>query len=199
MLTLAACASVSQSGGRRESADLAAATRAAAEFRTASYKIGSADVLNVSVYPDPQFNRRARVEADGGLSLPLIGTVKVTGLTIEEARRALERRLAAYLVNPHVALVIEEFGNRQLFVLGEVHRPGSYPIPAGSAMTALQAISVAGGFTDVAAAQRTHVLRKAGGRAVDRLVDLKAVTAGKVDGDVVLEPNDIIYVPESFF
>lgn len=197
-LSLLGCAS--GRSGERESADLAAAMRTVAEFRSSSYKISPSDLLDLSVYPDAQLNRKARVDADGTVSLPLVGTTTVAGLTILEAEKVLGERLSAFLVNPHVSLFIEEFGNRQMFVLGEVQRPGSYAVPTGGRMTVLQAISTAGGFTKVAQPRRTHVLRYVDGKSVDRVIDLKAVSRGGEAGqDVLLEPNDIVYVPQSLF
>lgn len=198
LLTLSGCSA--HRGKPKEAVDVAAAMRTVAEFRSSSYKIGPADLLSVSVYPDQQLNRKARVDADGAVSLPLIGTTTVAGMTVLEAEKLLGDKLSAYLVNPHVSLFIEQFGNRQMFVLGEVSSPGSYPIPAGSRLTVLQAISTAGGFTKVAQPRRTHVLRYVDGQSVDRVIDLKAVSrGGEVDHDLVLEPNDIVYVPQSLF
>lgn len=174
--------------------------RTVAQFRSTSYRLSPADIVNLTVYPDQTLSRKSRVDADGAISLPLIGTAAVAGLTILEAQRSLEAKLSGYLVNPHVSLVVEEYGNRQMFVLGEVQSPGSYAIPAGSRMTVLQAISTAGGFTKVAQPRRTHILRYVDGKSVERVVDLKAVArGGEADKDVVLEPNDVVYVPQSVF
>lgn len=195
----AGCASSGAPPRRGPAGDLAAALRTVAEFRGGSYRVSPADLINVTVYPDPQLNRRVRVDADGTLSLPLIGSTAVVGRTLPEAERQLERRLSAYLVSPHVSLVVEEFGNRQVFVLGEVQNPGPYPIPAGPRLTALQAVTAAGGFTAVAAPHRTLLLRYTERRSVDRVINLKDVTRGHSDRDVIIEPNDILYVPQSFF
>lgn len=174
--------------------------RTVADFRSTSYRLAPGDLVSLTVYPDQQLGRKARVDADGAISLPMIATAAVGGLTIMEAQRAIEAKLAAFLVGPHVSLVVEEYGNRQMFVLGEVASPGSYVIPAGSRMTALQAVSTAGGFTKVAQPKRTHVLRYVNGKSVEQVVDLKAVArGGEADKDVILEPNDVIYVPKSVF
>lgn len=198
IVACAACASAP--AGPRQGAGSAEAMRTVAQYRSASYRISPADLLSVVVYPDTQLNRKARVDADGAISLPLIGTTTVAGSTVLDAQRALERRLSSYLVSPHVTLFVEEYGNRQMFVLGEVQNPGAFAIPAGSRLTVLQAITLAGGFTKVAAPRRTHVLRYVDGRAVERVLDLKAIARGGQGGqDVVLEPNDVIYVPQSVF
>jgi polysaccharide export outer membrane protein len=198
--SLAGCASSRSRSAQSDPASLSAAMRTVSDFKSGSYRIAPSDLLSVAVYPDQQLNAKERVDADGAISLPLIGTMTVTGATLMETQKAIERRLASYLVNPHVTLLVEEYGNRQMFVLGQVQSPGTYPVPAGARMTALQAISTAGGFTKVAAPRRTHLLRYVNGKSVDRVIDLKAVTLGKgAEADVVLEPNDIIYVPQSIF
>lgn len=174
--------------------------RTVTTYRGASYKLGPSDLLSVTVYPDATLNRKERIDADGKISLPLVGTVSVAGATVLEAQAAVEKQLASYLKNPHVTLFVEEYGNRQLFVLGEVKNPGSYAIPAGARLTALQAVTTAGGFTKVAAPKRAHVLRLVNGKSVDYAIDLNAVSrGGAADQDVVLEPNDVIYVPQSLF
>ena len=202
LFSLLGCASPSRSrtAADQNPAGLNEAMRTVSDFKSGSYRISPADLLNVSVYPDQQLNSKERVDAEGAISLPLIGTMTVTGATIMETQKAIERRLSAYLVNPHVTLLIEEYGNRQMFVLGQVQTPGTYPVPASARMTALQAISTAGGFTKVAAPRRTHLLRYVNGNSIDRVIDLKAVTLGKgAETDVILEPNDILYVPQSIF
>lgn len=200
LVSLLGCASRSARLTGSQPAELAAAMRTAAEFRSANYKLSPGDLVSVSVYPDQRLSRKARVDADGALSLPLIGTTTVSGATILEAQRAIEGKLASFLVNPHAALVVEEYGNRAMFVLGEVQNPGSYPVPAGSRMTVLQAIGAAGGFTRVAAPSRARLLRYVNGKSVERVVDLKAVAReGDAEHDVLLEPDDVVYVPQSVF
>ena len=128
------------------------------------------------------------------------GEVKVGGMTLIEAQAAIEGKLAKFLVSPQVSLFIEEYGNKTVFVMGEVQRPGSLPIPTESRMTVLEAISTAGGFTPIAAQDRTRVLRNVNGVSVSYTIEIKAITQqGQKEKDMVLEPNDVIYVPQSFF
>ncbi len=172
---------------------------AGAESRT-NYRISADDLLDVSVYQDREINRKARVDADGGISLPLIGEVKVGGATIAQAQKLIEDKLSHYLVNPQVTLLVEAYGKQLLFILGEVQKPGPYPISADSRTTLLQAISGAGGFTKLAAPGRAHVLRYAGGKNQDYKVDINSlIRHGDRDKDLVLEPNDVVYIPQSLF
>ena len=84
--------------------------------------------------------------------------------------------------------------------MGEVQKPGSYPIPTESRLTVLEAISTAGGFTPVAAQDRARVLRSVNGESVSYTVDVRTITReGQKDKDLVLEPNDVVFIPQSLF
>jgi polysaccharide export outer membrane protein len=108
--------------------------------------------------------------------------------------------MGKFLVTPQVSLFIEDYGNKTVFVMGEVQKPGSYPVPTESRMTLLEAISTAGGFTPIAAQDRARVLRNVNGASVTYTIDTRAITQrGEKEKDMILEPNDVIYVPQSFF
>jgi polysaccharide export outer membrane protein len=183
----------------KEASDIASAMQQVARAKT-DYRLAPADLVSVTVYQDPDMTRRVRVNTNGTVSLPLIGSVKIGGMTLIDAQATIEGRLGKFLVNPQVSLFIEEYGNKTVFVMGEVQKPGSYPIPTESHMTVLEAISTAGGFTPVAAQDRVRVLRYVNGASVTSIINTKEITQqGQKEKDMVLEPNDIIYVPQSFF
>ncbi len=183
----------------KEAEAIAAAMHAVARSKT-DYRVAPADLIAVTVYQDPDMSRKARVNADGTISLPLVGAVKIGGMTLVEAQAAVEKRLATYVVSPQVSLFIEEYGNKTVFVMGEVQKPGSYPIPTESRMTLLEAISTAGGFTPIAAQDRTRVLRNVNGVSVTFNINVREITQdGQKEKDMVLEPNDMVFVPQSFF
>ncbi len=183
----------------KEAAAIAAALQQVVRAKT-DYRISSADLISVTVYQDAEMSRKVRVNANGTVSLPLVGAVKVGGMTLIDAQSAIEEKLGKYLVSPQVSLFIEDYGNKTIFVMGEVQKPGSYPVPTESRMTVLEAISTAGGFTPVAAQDRARVLRNVNGASVTYTINTKEITQqGQKDKDMVLEPNDIIYVPQSFF
>ncbi|MDP3542412.1 MAG: polysaccharide biosynthesis/export family protein [Elusimicrobiota bacterium] len=183
----------------KEAEAIAAAMRQVVRAKT-DYRISAADLIGITVYQDLEMNRKVRVNSNGSVSMPLIGEVKIGGMTLIEAQAALESKLAKFLVSPQVSLFIEEYGNKTIFVMGEVQRPGSLPIPTESRLTVLEAISTAGGFTPIAAQDRTRVLRNVNGVSVSYTIEVKAITQqGQKEKDMVLEPNDVIYVPQSFF
>lgn len=185
-----------------ESAEAAAIAAALQEVTRAKtdYQISSADLISVTVYQDPEMNRKVRVNANGTITMPLIGPVKVGGMTLIEAQNAIETKLSKFLVSPQVSLFIEDYGNKTVYVMGEVQKPGSYPIPTEKSLTVLEAISTAGGFTPIAGQDRTRVLRNVNGASVTYVIEVKAITqGGQKDKDIVLQPNDVVYVPQSFF
>lgn len=182
-----------------EAAAVAAAMRQAAPSRH-DYKISPTDLVSVTVYEVPEMSRRVRVNASGIVFLPLVGAVEVGGKSLGAAQSLIEKKLLAYVVKPQVTLFIEEYGNRRISVMGEVQRPGSYPFPTESRMTILEAISAAGGFTPVAAQDKARVLRYVNGESIKYTIDVRDLMRGEnKELDMVLEPNDVVFVPQSLF
>ena len=164
------------------------------------YKIETGDLLLITVYGQDDLTTKVRV-TKGEISFPLIGNVKAEGLTVAELGKTVEERLAKdYLVNPKVNVVIEEYLPRKVFILGSVEKPGAYELPANKPTTAIEAIAMAGGFNKVADQNGTKVVRKEGGKEVTIKVKAGDITQkGQKDKDVTVQPNDVIFVPESFF
>lgn len=110
-------------------------------------RIGAGDLLQVSVYGAPDFNKEIRVNSAGTISLPLIGDVKVAGMSSGEAEAEIGRRLAAggYFSDPHVSVFAKEYATQGISVLGEVLKPGIYPLLGRHSI--LDAIAAAGGTT----------------------------------------------------
>lgn len=165
------------------------------------YKISPADLLEITVFQEKDLERRLRVSQNGTISFPLIGTVKVGGLSLIQAEETLATQLQAYLKSPQVTVFIREYGNKKVYVLGEVSKPGSYDLPPESHLTVLEAVSLAGGFTQIASKDRTRVIRTTpDGKSVTLTVEVSAIThRGEKQKDLPLEPNDVVYVPQSFF
>lgn len=195
----AAAAKRGKSAKAQEAAAVAAALRQV-ERSKLDYKLSAADLVNVTVYEVQEMNRKVRVNASGEIFLPLVGAVEVGGKTLGAAQNLIERRLSAYVVKPQVTLFVEEYSNRNFFVMGEVQRPGSYPIPTESRVTVLEAISTAGGFTPVAAQDQARVLRYVNGESMKYTIDVRTITrGGQKEKDMILEPNDVVFIPQSLF
>ena len=256
------------------------------------YTVGGYDVLNITVYEEEDLSREAvRVSADGYISFPLIGRIKVDGLTTSEIEELISFQLAEgqYLLDAHVSVMVTGYKSKRLLVLGAAKNPGSYCLQArervldviskaggidfsqagkkgmiirtenpnteqehkivinldlqgllkgrdqisnifladkdvlfiptaehfyiigqvkdpGSysltdrQITLVEAISMAGGFTPIAARNRTRIIRVED--SVEKIIEVKvdAITdAGKKIQDVIIQPDDVIVVPESFF
>lgn len=183
-----------------EEAAIAAALSGIANPKS-DYKLSPADLLEVTVYREEELGRTVRVSQNGEISLPLVGTLKVGGSSLQDAQARVAEKFAEYLVNPQVTVFIKEYGNKKIYVLGEVAKPGSLDLPPESKLTVLEAISMSGGFSAVAAKDRTRVIRAGeGGKSQSWTVEVSAITTGgRKDKDMTLEPNDVVFVPQSFF
>ena len=175
----------------------------ALDFKSRSqlnYKIQPGDLLEITVFKEADMNRIVRVSGNGTLTYPLAGNVKIADLTVPEAEALLAEKLSEFLVKPQVTAFIKEYSNKQIYVLGEVKKPGSIALPAERRLTVLEAITLAGGFTDLAAPDRTKVLRNAAGQNQSIQVEISRITKqGDKSADIYLEPNDTVFIPQSFF
>lgn len=166
-----------------------------------NYKIGPSDLIEITVFREDELNRTIRVNQDGEISFPLVGTIDVGGKSIIEAEKAIVSGLNDYLKQPQVTIFVKEYSAKQVYVLGEVKSPGAVPLPTESGLTVLEAISLAGGLTAIAAPDRTRVIRTgADGKPQNFTVEVSAITKrGQKDKDLPLVPSDVVYVPQSFF
>jgi polysaccharide export outer membrane protein len=167
---------------------------------TNTHVLASDDLVEIKVYRQPDLDTRARIDRDGTMTIPLLGTISIGGKTVEEARILVRDLLAReYLVNPQVSLMIVEYAKRTFTILGEVQRPGTYEIPGGQRFNLLQAIAFAGGYTRIGSPAKVTLQRMEEGRK--KVIDLDAGRMAK-DANVPpfeILPNDTINVGERFF
>lgn len=158
---------------------------APAQAVDAAYKLGVGDKLRVTVFGEKDLSGDFDVNDQGLVALPLIGTVRVAGETVQQAETLITQRYGKdYLVNPRVT--VEVLNYRPFYILGEVQRPGSYPYVNG--LTVLNAVALAGGYT--ARANKSHIV-------VRRAADPGTEQPIGEDGGVL--PGDVVRVPERFF
>lgn len=162
------------------------------------YRLGVGDELNIVTVGQPQFTRPVKVLPDGTISTPGAGTLYVLGSTVTEASTELESRLAKFLKYPRVDVVVTEYGEHVVYVMGEVPNPSDHPYRKG--MTALQAVAMAGGFETSAERQSVVVFRRVGADVAEfHQIDLGSPLEGEeFANDMVLRPYDIVYVPKTF-
>ena len=162
------------------------------------YHLGPGDVLQITVYAggEKQVDFTGPVSAQGTITSPLLGEVKVGGFTTTDVERSLREILAKdYYVDPQVMVSVKEYGG-QVFVMGAVRKPGAYGLQ--ERMTVLGACLLAEGFTDFAAPRRVKVTRVVNGQQKTFTVDLVKVREGKRD-DLPLMRGDRIDVPRRRF
>lgn len=163
---------------------------------TAEYIIGPEDVLDITVWKNTDLSKTVQVRPDGRISLPLIGDVTAVGRTSAQLTEDIGSRLKSYMENPTVSIVVKEVNSYAIFVLGEVTKPGRYPLK--SKTTLLQAITLASGFTPVASRNKIVVFRF--GKDGEPLTKIKAsyddiVLRDGTNQNIELKPGDTIVVP----
>src|SRR5262245_19094577 len=158
----------------------------------ASYRIGPQDILRIDVWKENEISRSVPVRPDGKISLPLLNDVQAAGLTAMELRTVITEGLQKFINSPQVTVTVTEINSRRVYVTGEVNKLGAYPLLPN--MTALQALTSAGGFTQFSNTKKIYVLRNESGKQVKHPFNYKAVLDGKQD-DIPLQPGDTIVVP----
>jgi polysaccharide export outer membrane protein len=164
-------------------------------FPDQDYIIGPQDLLAIDVWHEPELSQTVPVRPDGKISLPLIGDLEVSGLTPRALQARLAKELEAYIHKPQVTAIVREVNSRKYYLIGEVERPGSYPLSAH--MTVLDALATAGGFRDFAKIQQIYLLRLRPDGSRNRLhFDYKAAVNGRAwYRDVELQMGDTLIVP----
>ena len=156
------------------------------------YRIGPQDVLQIDVWKEPEITRTIPVRPDGKISLPLLDDVQAAGLTAMQLAGKIREGLTKYLTNPQVTVTVTQINSRRVYVTGEVVKSGALPLLPG--MTALQALSSSGGFTQFAREKGIYILRTEKGKQVKLPYSYRDVLKGRQE-DVVLQPGDVIVVP----
>ena len=167
----------------------------AAKPHNDTFVIGNDDVLAINVWKEPDISRAATVRSDGKISLPLVGEVQATGRTPLSLERDIAARLKNYIAEPEVTVIVQQINSQKFNILGQVTRPGSYPI--ANAATVLDAIAIAGGFRDFAKQKAIYILRQnADGTQARLRFNYKEVVKGQDPAqNIKLQPNDTIVVP----
>jgi polysaccharide biosynthesis/export protein len=163
---------------------------------TPEYFIGPEDVLTITVWRNADLSREVTVRPDGRISLPLIGDITAVGRTPAQLSEDISAKLKEYKENPQVSIVIKEVNSYAIYVLGEVAKPGKYPLR--SKTTLLQGITIASGFTQTAARNKMVVFRFA--KDGQGQVKIKAsyddiVLRDGSNQNIELKPGDQIVVP----
>jgi polysaccharide export outer membrane protein len=160
-----------------------------------SFVIGNDDHLTIDVWNEPEVTRSVPVRSDGKISLPLAGELQAAGRTPLQLENDIAAKLLNYITKPVVTVIVEQINSEKFNILGQVAKPGSYPLTA--ATTVLDAIAAANGFRDFAKQKGIYILRQNPGGGESRIpFNYKDVIKGKNPGqNINLQPNDTIVVP----
>ena len=174
-LALAACSGPSSSLPKLPTAD------------AATYRLGPGDQVRLITFQDEQLTGEFRVNDNGTLALPLLGSVQAAGLTTSELATAVAQELEKRNLFKDPSVSVEVVNYRPIFILGEVNRPGQYPYQPG--MTVVSAVAIAGGFTYRAVEDQVSIVRNSAGKSVE----------GRAGRETTLRPGDVITVYERSF
>ena len=160
----------------------------------ADYTIGADDVLEVIVWREKDLSAEVKVRPDGKVSLPLVNDIQAGGLTPEAFRAAVTTAVTKFVEAPSVTVIVKQINSRQVFVMGEVVKPGTYPLTAPT--TVLQLLAQAGGPTPYAKIDEIGVMRTVDGKTTRHLFNYKEVSRGRrIEQNILLRPGDTVIIP----
>jgi polysaccharide biosynthesis/export protein len=183
LLALAAAACASTSKGERPDARPA----------PTEYRIGREDVIEVVVWHEPELTRVMPVRPDGFIALPLAGEVQAAGKTPGELKEQLTKALTPYVKDASVAVLVREINGPRYFVMGEVAKPGGFPLRGAVSVT--HALATAGGLGEFAGDDVVWLRQKADGKADRVRLSAKELMQGEAEGALWLGAGDVLYVP----
>lgn len=168
------------------------------------YRLTVTDRIRITIFQEDDLTEIARIDARGNVNLKLVGDLRVAGLTVNEAQKAIETAYqeGRFLRNPQANVSVEDYAPREVSIQGQVKAPGRYLLPVESTFSILELVTKAGGLTDIAKGSSVVVTRIApDGKKTTFTVDVDGLIRGKKSSkstdNLLLEPGDIVYVPES--
>jgi polysaccharide export outer membrane protein len=158
-----------------------------------AYQIGPEDVLEISVWKNPELSRTVPVRPDGKVSLPLVNDIQAAGLTPIDLRDQVTAKLSEYIPAPEVSVIVREVHSRKVTVAGAVKLPGRYELK--STMTVLEVIALAQGLTDFASRDRIVILRQNGQKTERIPFNYRKINEAAQQDNFLVRPGDIVFVP----
>jgi polysaccharide biosynthesis/export protein len=158
------------------------------------YLIGPDDLLNIFVWKETELTQDVTVMPDGRITYPLIGEIEAQGLTVTDLRNKVVEKLKSFISSPEVTVIIKESRSRRIYTVGSLTRSGPYQLQPS--MTVLQALSLAGGFTEWADKKSIMIVRRDKNKEVMFRFNYPEFISGKnLEQNILLEANDTIVVP----
>lgn len=159
--------------------------------------LGPGDVFSVQVFGEKDLSGKFQVSAKGTIDYPLVGRLEVAGLTPPRVAKLITQRLSdGYLKEPSVSVFVETYNSKKISVFGQVTKPGTFNYVDN--MSIVEAITLAGGFTPIAAKNKITVTRSQKGKSSRFTVPVEDIGEGRAS-NYLLRPGDIVFVPERMF
>jgi polysaccharide export outer membrane protein len=159
-----------------------------------AYHIGPGDVLEISVWKDPELSKQLVVPPDCNISFPLIGSINVSNLAVPELKKVIAQKLSEYIPDATVTVMLIEINNLKAYVIGKVNKPGEFPIEMDT--NVMQILSKAAGLNPFASRGNIKILRQEGNKIVEIPFDYGQVEKGKnLEQNIILKAGDVIVVP----
>lgn len=164
------------------------------DHTTGEYTFGAGDVLEISVFGEPEISKAVFVRIDGKISLPLIGDVPAANTTATRLAQSITEKLSKFVENPNVTVILAESKSKVYYILGQIKTPGEFLIT--QPITVLQAIGRAGGLLEWAKKNRIMIVGRPGSTEKIRYFDYDAFLAGRdIDQNITISPGDTIVIP----
>jgi polysaccharide export outer membrane protein len=160
---------------------------------TSQLILGPADIIRINVWKNMDLSQTVTVGPDGFISLPLLGDVHVAGMTSNQLAQELKSKLTSYVVNAQVTVSVVDIRSRQVYMTGQVGKPGGYPLIAP--ITVLQLIAQAGGLNTFANRKDIVILRSVGGNVQRLKFNYNNAVHGDPKQNISLQPGDTVIVP----
>jgi polysaccharide biosynthesis/export protein len=176
-----------------EHLDTASNTDSQTAIGTSQFTLGAADVIRVNVWKNADLSQTVTVGPDGFVSLPLLGDVHAAGMTANQLAHDLSSRLGSYVVSAQVTVSVVDIRSRQVYVMGQVGKPGGYSLIAP--ITVLQLIAQAGGLSTFANRKGIFILRGSKGELQRLKFNYVSAIRGDVNQNINLQPGDTVIVP----
>jgi len=180
-------------GVAADNAVIAPSTQQGVNQATSEYTIGTEDLLRISVWENRELSLDQVVRPDGKISMPLIQDVVAEGKTAMELAETIHQRLLFFIKDPQVSVIILQVNAPKYFVIGSVVKPGTYSLRSETSI--LQALALAGGFTQFASPKNIKLIRNTGGKTDVRKVNFYNMIEDGGQGNYVLKSGDTIVVP----
>ena len=158
------------------------------------YVIGPEDLLEISVWREPELTTKTVVGTDGKIGIPLLSDVQASGLTTRQLREHLQQQFAEYVHGPQVSVTVMDSRSQVVHIIGGVARPGSYRL--GGALTVMELVARAGGLVDFANKEEITIVRSEGGKTHREIFNYKRFVEGKnLQQNILLRNGDVVVVP----